>query len=79
MSGPVTVKDAVKGSFLGTEEPTELSSKTKAAFVSSATKDPESGELYMSQEQFINAIAPADEDYVRKALSAHDVKVEYCF
>jgi solute carrier family 25 (mitochondrial aspartate/glutamate transporter), member 12/13 len=66
MPGPVTVKEAVKDSLLGTDEPVELSSKTKATFISSATKDPVTGELYMSEQQFIDAIAPPDGDYVSR-------------
>ncbi|KAK8066446.1 hypothetical protein PG997_013193 [Apiospora hydei] len=63
MSVPTTVKEAVKESLLGTEEPVELSAKTRAYFVNHAVKDPESGELYMGEDEFVNAIAPQDEDY----------------
>ncbi|KAI1847200.1 hypothetical protein JX265_011875 [Neoarthrinium moseri] len=63
MSAPTTVKEAVKESLLGIDEPSELTAKNKAAFVSGATKDPATGELYMTEEQFIDAIAPPDEDY----------------
>lgn len=55
---------AVKDTLLGTEDSMELSAKNKAQFISIAAKDPESGELYLGEEEFINAIAPADEDYV---------------
>ncbi|RFU25638.1 hypothetical protein B7463_g10710, partial [Scytalidium lignicola] len=59
------VKGAVKESLLGTSEPTtfQLSAQTKAAFEKHAKRDPETGELYMGEEEFVNAIAPKDEDY----------------
>ena len=64
MSATTTVKEAVKDSLLGTEDPVELSSKTRAYFADHAVKDAESGELYMGEDEFVNAIAPQDEDYV---------------
>ena len=64
MSATTTVKEAVKESLLGSEEPVELSAKTRAYFVNHAVKDAESGELYMGEDEFVNAIAPQDEDYV---------------
>ncbi|KAK8100844.1 calcium-binding mitochondrial carrier protein Aralar1 [Apiospora kogelbergensis] len=63
MSTPTIVKEAVKDTLLGTEDPVELSSKTRAYFVHHAVKDAESGELYMGEDEFVNAIAPQDEDY----------------
>lgn len=59
-----TVKEAVKESLVGVEEPVQLSAQTRARFTSHAIKDPETGELYLGPEQFISAIAPKDEDYV---------------
>lgn len=32
-----------------------------------AVADPKTGELYMSETEFVEAIAPGDEDYVRRA------------
>jgi solute carrier family 25 aspartate/glutamate transporter 12/13 len=59
------VKETVKETLLGTEEPSvQLSAQTRATFAKHSRKDEESGELIMGQEEFINAIAPADEDYV---------------
>ncbi|KAK2603698.1 mitochondrial aspartate-glutamate transporter agc1 [Conoideocrella luteorostrata] len=67
MASPsAVVKETVKETLVGTatEEPgSQLSAQSRARFNSHAVKDPESGELYMGQEQFINAIAPKDEDY----------------
>jgi solute carrier family 25 aspartate/glutamate transporter 12/13 len=62
--GTTTVKEAVKESLIGTTEPVQLSSQTKARFTSHAVKDPASGELFLGPDQFIDAVAPADEDFV---------------
>lgn len=69
MASPSTkVKETVKETFKGSAAPEEpshqLSAQSKARFNTHAAKDPETGELYMGQEEFINAIAPASEDYV---------------
>jgi hypothetical protein len=64
MSKAVAVKEAVKETLIGSEEPVQVSAQTKARFNSNAIKDPESGELFMGQDEFINAVAPSDEDYV---------------
>jgi hypothetical protein len=69
MSGVSTVKEAVKESLVGVEEPAQLSAQTKARFNSHAIKDPQTGELYLGPDQFIDAIAPKDEDYVSLPLS----------
>lgn len=48
---------------MGTDEPIQPSSQSKARFTSTAVKDPDSGELYMGPEEFINAVAPQNEDF----------------
>lgn len=60
------VKEAVKESLIGThEEPTsQLSAQAKARFLSFAVKDAETNELYMGPDQFTDAVAPVDENYV---------------
>ncbi|KAI7781545.1 calcium-binding mitochondrial carrier protein aralar1 [Diaporthe eres] len=63
MPKAVAVKEAVKETLIGSEEPVQVSAQTKARFNSNAVKDPESGELYMGPDEFINAVAPSDEDY----------------
>ncbi|ETS80124.1 hypothetical protein PFICI_07653 [Pestalotiopsis fici W106-1] len=63
MSAPATIKEAVKESLLGSEDPANLSAKSRATFLSLANKDAETGEMFMTEEQFIDAVAPADEDY----------------
>jgi solute carrier family 25 (mitochondrial aspartate/glutamate transporter), member 12/13 len=54
---------SVKESLVGTTQEPQLSQEVKANFMKHATLD-EEGELYMGQEEFIDAIAPANEDYV---------------
>ncbi|KAK3359933.1 mitochondrial carrier domain-containing protein [Lasiosphaeria hispida] len=67
MSKVATVKEAVKGTLIGTHEATpeaaQLSAQTKARFNTHAIKDDETGELCLRPEQFIAAVAPPDEDY----------------
>lgn len=58
-----TITEAVKESLLGTEQPANLSQESRATFIKHARQG-EDGELYMNQEDFINAIAPPGEDYV---------------
>jgi len=60
-----TVTEKVKESLLGTEQPENLSQESRLNFTRHARKDTDEGELYMSEEDFINAIAPPQEDYVR--------------
>lgn len=64
MSKAVAVKEAVKESLIGSEEPVQVSTQTKARFNHNALKDPETGELFLGPDEFINAVAPPDEDYV---------------
>ncbi|RCI08606.1 hypothetical protein L249_4885 [Ophiocordyceps polyrhachis-furcata BCC 54312] len=55
---------AVKETLLGSgEEAPQLSAKSRARFTACAVKDAETGELYMGPDEFINAVAPKDEDY----------------
>ncbi|ORY71803.1 mitochondrial carrier domain-containing protein [Pseudomassariella vexata] len=63
MSKSTTVKEAVKETLLGIDEPVELTAKNKAFFYGSAVKDPKTGELYMGPNEFMDAVAPPDEDY----------------
>lgn len=55
-----SVKDTVKEQLVGTED---LSHQARSNFIRVAQKD-ENGELFMTEEAFINAIAPKHEDYV---------------
>ena len=70
------VKEAVKESLMGTEEPAaQLSVQTKLRFTNNAVKDPETGEMYMGPEEFVNAVAPSGEDYV-SSLSLYNASLE---
>lgn len=57
-------KETLKASLVGTAEEPQLSQQVKAHFLQHARKDENTGELYMTEEDFIDAIAPKDEDYV---------------
>lgn len=56
MTNSQDVKDAVK------------EAQSKWRFTSNAKKDPETGELYLGTDEFINIIAPPTEDYVSQKL-----------
>lgn len=59
-----TAKQAVKESLLGATREPELSQQTKATFDRNARQDEATGDNYMTEEDFVNAIAPANENYV---------------
>ena len=59
-----TAKQAIKESLLGTTREPELSQQTKATFDRNARQDEATGDSYMTEEDFVNAIAPASENYV---------------
>jgi len=67
MADLTKAKEVVKETLLGSElvEDVQLSALSKATFDKNARKEPESDEPYMGEEEFINAIAPKGEDYVR--------------
>lgn len=59
------VKEGVKETLVGTEgEELQYSSQTRAEFMQYAVKDEETEEEYMGRQEFVDAIAPPDEDYV---------------
>lgn len=59
-----TAKLAVKESLLGTTREPELSAQTRAIFDRNARQDEETQEMYMTEDDFVNAVAPASENYV---------------
>ncbi len=59
-----SVKEQIKESLVGTIIEPSLSTDAQATFVRRAKKDEETGELYMTEEEFVDAIAPDNEDYV---------------
>jgi solute carrier family 25 aspartate/glutamate transporter 12/13 len=69
-----TVAETVKESLLGTSLPEELSPSSRTTFLKHARRDEGTDELYMGEEEFVNAIAPPDQDYVRlKSLIAQPI------
>lgn len=62
-----TATGKIKESLVGTNDELQLSQEVRANFMKHAKQD-ENGELYMDSEDFINAIAPPEEDYVSRAL-----------
>ncbi|KAK1143883.1 mitochondrial aspartate-glutamate transporter agc1 [Aspergillus melleus] len=65
-----SVKDAVKESLMGTSDEPKPSQQAKANFHRHARKNEATGELYMTEEDFVQAIAPKHEDY-------HKIKREH--
>lgn len=63
-----TVAETVKESLLGTSLPGELSPSSRTTFLKHARRDEDTDELYMGEEEFVNAIAPPDQDYVSRSL-----------
>ena len=76
-----TVTDQISEVLLGTTEEPQLSQETRANFMQHAVQDEATGEYYLSQEEFINAIAPEREDYVSAfpwiAFKTHDVHFKF--
>ena len=58
-----TVKGAVKESLVGTTIEPDVSQQARATFFKHARQS-EDGEPYMTEDDFINAVAPENEDYV---------------
>lgn len=60
-----TVTEKVKESLVGyTDEEPSLTGETKDFFFQHAIKDEDSGEYYLTEKEFVEAIAPKGEDYV---------------
>jgi hypothetical protein len=64
-----SVKDTVKETLVGSREVPELSHQARSNFLRHAQKD-EHGELFMTEDDFINAVAPKHEDYVSIAIGS---------
>lgn len=60
------VTEKLKETLVGTEVETEtlLSDSTRSIFQRNALKNEETGEQYLGRQEFIEAVAPAGEDYV---------------
>lgn len=63
-----TVTEKVKEFSIGLTTEPQLSEQSRSDFVRHAHQNDE-GDYLMTEEEFINAIAPASEDYVSSALS----------
>lgn len=64
-----TAKQAIKETLLGTTREPELSQQTKATFDRNSRQDEATGDFYMTEEDFVNAIAPASENYVSSGVA----------
>ena len=70
MSNITQVRAVVKESLLGQEQMGDLnlSAQSKTTFEKNCRRDEKSGEVVMTEEDFVNAIAPVGEDYVSFSL-----------
>lgn len=59
-----TTTERVKESLLGVEEDPNMAQPNRSSFMQHAIKDEQTGEEYLNEQGFINAIAPEGEDYV---------------
>lgn len=57
-------KEKMKEVFLGSQEEVQVSPQTRTSFLKHAQRDEKSGEFYLDEHDFVNAIAPSDETYV---------------
>ncbi|KAL8763547.1 MAG: hypothetical protein Q9184_000673 [Pyrenodesmia sp. 2 TL-2023] len=58
-----TITDQIKESLVGTHVEPLLSTDAQATFERHAKKDESNAELYMTEKEFVDAIAPSNEDY----------------
>lgn len=62
-----TVTELAKEALLGVEQSKDVTEQNREEFLKHALKDEETGDYYMTENEFIEAIAPAGEDYVELA------------
>ena len=60
----LAVKSEVEDSIGTADEDVQFSSLARSEFMQHALRDEETGELYMDEEAFVNAVAPLGHDYV---------------
>lgn len=60
-----SAKVAIKESLLGADIEPDVSLQSKATFERNARTDEETGESFLTEDDFVNAIAPSTENYVR--------------
>lgn len=58
------IAQGVKETLVGSEHEAQPSAQIRGEFSKHAIKDEETGEEYMGEVEFVNAIAPVEEDYV---------------
>ena len=58
------LSEQVGEALLGTTDEPQLSQLTHAAFMKHAQKDDATGEYFLNEDGFIEAVAPESEDYV---------------
>lgn len=58
------LKEEVREALLGTTDEPQLSQLTRAAFMKHAQKDEATGDFFLTEQSFIDAVAPESEDYV---------------
>lgn len=58
-----SIKETVKETLVGSSEEPQLSHQARSNFLRHAQKD-DKGDLFMTENDFINAVAPRQEDYV---------------
>ncbi len=63
-----TVKESIKESLVGSTQEPQLSQQIRQNFLRKAKVDQKTGEPYMTEDEFIDAIAPVGEDYVSASL-----------
>ena len=63
-----SVTESIKESLVGVVTEPQLSESSRTEFLKNAHKA-EDGEYYMTEQEFINAIAPTSEDYVSACAS----------
>jgi len=59
-----TLTQSVTEALVGTDQPADISREARLVFLKYAKTDEKTGEQYLEEEEFINAIAPQSEDYV---------------
>jgi solute carrier family 25 aspartate/glutamate transporter 12/13 len=59
-----TVTEKISEALVGATTEPQLSEQNRLEFLKYAIKDETSGEYYMTEHEFVEAIAPAAEDYV---------------
>lgn len=60
-----SITEKVKEGLVGADVEPTASDSTRSDFMTHAVKDEETGEYYMGPKEFIDAVAPEGEDYVR--------------